>query len=104
MLTTYRILGKMILFIKWQFSFAIKLTSDHVILNHTILHNRIAIPLSSIFCINREKRYIELNTGCIIKISAFRKGEKTKISLSSLSDTERNEIFDRMEDFGIVAV
>jgi hypothetical protein len=96
--------GKMILYFKWQCSYAIKLTSDHIILNHTLLHNKITIPLSSISCINREKRYIELNEGCNIKVSGFGKRKNARISFSSLSDSERNEIFDRMEDFGLVSV
>jgi len=103
-LLTLAILGKLILFFKWQCSFAIKLTSDYIIFNHTLLHNKITIPLSSISCINREKRYIELCDGCNIRIPGFRKGKNAKISLSTLSDNERNEIFERMEEFGIVAV
>ena len=94
---------KMILFVKWQSSFAIKLTSDYVVLNHTIFYNKTSIPLSSIYCLNREKRYIELNEGCNIRGTRFRKGKNTRISFVSLSDNERNELFDRMEDFGIVA-
>ena len=94
------LLLKMILFLKWQFSYAIKLTSEYIILNHTILYNKTTIPLSSISCLNREKRYIELNADCKIRVPGFSK----KISFSSLSDNERNIIFDKMEDFGIVVV
>ena len=69
------LLCKMILFFKWQSSFAIKLTSDQIILNHTILHNKITIPLSSISCLNREKKYIELNEDCNIRVPEFGKGK-----------------------------
>ena len=90
-----------ILFFKWQYSYAIKLTSDCIILNHTILYNKITIPLSAISCLNREQRYIKLNESCNIRISKFWKGKTTIIFLSSLSDNERQVIFDRMEDFGV---
>ena len=98
------LLFKMILLFKWQFSYAIKLTSEHIILNHTILYNKIIIPLSSIDYLNREKRDIALNEKCNIKIPGLGKGKKARISFSSLSDNERNMIFDKMEEFGIVAV
>jgi len=98
------ILIKMFLFFKWQCSYAIKLTSDQIILNHTLLHNMTIVPLSSISCLNRAKRYLELKEGCNIRVPGFGKGKNTRISFSSLSDSERNEIFDRLEDFGIVSV
>jgi hypothetical protein len=97
------LLFKLILFFKWQSSYAIKLTSDYIILNHTILYNKLTIPLAAISCLNREKRYIELNEDCNIRVPRFRKGKNTRISFSSLSDNERMEIFDRMEGFGIVS-
>ena len=103
-LFTIGLLIKMILFFKWQCSYAIKLTSDQIILNHTLLHNMTIVPLSSISCLNRAKRYLELKEGCNIRVPGFGKGKNTRISFSSLSDSERNEIFDRLEDFGIVSV
>ena len=96
------LLLKIILLFKWQLSYAIKLTSEYIILNHTILYNKITIPLSSISCLNREKRYIELDEDCNIIVFGF--GKRKRIQLSSLSDNERKAIFDYMEDFGIVNV
>jgi len=97
------LLVKIILFFKWQSSYAIKLTSEHIVLNHTLLYNKFIVPLSSISFLNKEKMYIELKEECNIRVPGFGKGKKSKISLSSLSDSERKEIFDKMEDFGIIA-
>jgi len=98
-LLTIGTLGKMILFFKWQFSFALKLTSESITLNHSIFYNKLSVPLSSIYCFSREKRYMELKEN-----SGIRRRGKKRISFVSLSDSERQVIFDRFEDFGIISI
>jgi len=105
-LITINVIVKAILFFKWQYSYALKLTQEHIIINHTILYNKITIPLLSINGLNREQRYVELKENSDIKIPRLIKSKKNqnKVYFSTLSDYEINKLFDRMEDFGIVSL
>ena len=105
-LTSISLFLKLILFVKWQGCYAIKLNQEQLILNHTILYNKITIPLQSIISLNREQKCVELKENSNIKIPRLVKinKNKNKIFFLTLTDNERKELFDKMEELGIISL
>jgi hypothetical protein len=102
LLISIKLVLNIFMFFKWKFSYAIKLDQDHIILNHTILYNKVKVPLVAINCLNKEKQFVELKNNSGVKLP--RLNSNNRIFFSTLSDNERKELFDRMENFGIIVM
>lgn len=106
LLLAISLLFKLILFLKWQRSYVVALDENQIILNHTILYSEVKIPLSVIHCVSKRGRYMELteNHGIALPRFSVKSSTKNKIYFSTLSDNERKELFDKLEDFGVSSI
>ena len=86
-----------ILQLKWQNSYAIKVSSHVLVLNHTLMFKKLTLPITSIICIDRERSIVKVDIDKIENAPNFLK-RNPEIWFGNLTSFERNLLFDKIEE------
>ena len=86
-----------ILQLKWQNSYAIKVSSHVLVLNHTLMFKKLTLPITSIICIDRERSIVKVDIDKIENAPNFLK-RNPEIWFRNLTSFERNLLFDKIEE------